>query len=102
MVANLGLIFTNRSWTQTALKTLRQPNGALWWVVGGALVFMSTILYLPLLRELFKFSTLSLLDLGLCLAGGTLSIIWFELFKRIRNSPAVGTRQIRRGRIGRS
>jgi Ca2+-transporting ATPase len=101
MVANLALIFVNRSWTQTALKTLGQPNGALWWVVGGALVFMPVILYLPLLQELFRFSTLSLLDLGLCLAGGMLSIIWFELFKRIRNSSALGRRQSRQGRIGR-
>src|SRR5262249_45706879 len=30
IVANLGLIFTNRSWSRTILATLHEPNSALW------------------------------------------------------------------------
>ena len=40
IIANLGLILTNRSWSQTAMAILRKPNAALWWVVGGATVFL--------------------------------------------------------------
>ena len=36
IVANLGLILTNRSWSRTILATFRSPNAALGWVMGGA------------------------------------------------------------------
>jgi len=85
VVANLGLIFANRSWTRTIWATLRTPNAALWWVIGGTTFFLGLALYVPFLRNLFHFSTLHLNDLALCLAGGFLSVIWFEglkLFKQ--------------------
>ncbi len=85
VVANLGLIFANRSWSRTILATLRTPNPALWWVFGGTLFFLGLVLYVPFLRDLFHFSTLHPDDLALCLAGGFLSVIWFEglkLFKQ--------------------
>lgn len=92
IIANLGLIFTNRSWSRTILDTLRSPNAALWWVTGGALFFLGAALYVPFLRDLFHFSRLHLIDICLCLAAGTVSIVWFEVFKiftRKRDEPAV-------------
>ena len=86
VVANLGLIFANRSWTRTIFSTLRTPNAALWWVIGGTTFFLGLALYVPFLRELFHFSTLHFVDLLICLAAGSSSIMWFEglkLFKRI-------------------
>ncbi len=85
VVANLGLIFANRSWTRTIWATLRIPNAPLWWVIGGTTFFLALALYVPYLRSLFHFSTLHLNDLVLCLAGGFASVIWFEglkLFKQ--------------------
>ncbi len=83
LVANLGLILTNRSWTRTIVDTLRSPNSALWWVSGGALFFMGLVLYTPFLRELFRFSTLHIVDLAISLTAGIISILWFEGFKII-------------------
>jgi Ca2+-transporting ATPase len=40
IVANLGLIVTNRSWTRTIGETLRTPNPAARWVIGGAIVLL--------------------------------------------------------------
>jgi len=87
VVANLGLIFANRSWTGSIWSTLRTPNAALWWVIGGTIFFLGLALYVPFLRNLFHFSTLHPNDLALCLAGGVVSILWFEalkVFKRRR------------------
>ena len=84
IIANLGLILTNRSWSRTALATLRKPNTALWWVVGGATAFLGVVLYVPALRGLFHFSTLHPIDLALCLASGTAGILWFEILKVCR------------------
>jgi P-type Ca2+ transporter type 2C len=84
--ANLGLILTNRSWTRTIIGTLRSPNKALWWVIGGAVVFLTLVLYVPALRHLFKFSYLHPLDIGLCILGGILSVVWFEALKVFHRS----------------
>ena len=81
VIANLGLIFANRSWTRTIWSTLRTPNAALWWVIGGTIFFLSLALYVPMIRNMFHFSTLHPQDLALCLAGGLLSILWFESLK---------------------
>jgi len=83
--ANLGLILTNRSWSRTILTTLRSPNAALWWVLGGAIFFLGIVLYVPFLRDLFHFSRLHLIDLIISFAAGVISILWFEGFK-IMNS----------------
>jgi Ca2+-transporting ATPase len=87
VVANLGLIFANRSWSRTILATLRTPNPALWWVFGGTLFFLGLVLYVPFLRDLFHFSTLHPDDLALCLASGLVSILWFEGLKLVRRQP---------------
>lgn len=81
IIANLSLILTNRSWSHTILTTLRSPNAALWWVLGGALVFLGLVLYVPFLRDLFHLSTLHFIDLIVCLAAGVVSIVWFEGLK---------------------
>ncbi len=83
IVANLGLIFTNRSWTRTILTTLRSPNSALWCVAVGALVFLGLVLYTPFLRTLFHFSFLHINDIIICIIAGIVSILWFEGFKML-------------------
>ncbi len=83
--ANLGLILTNRSWSRTILSTLRCPNAALWWVLGGALFFLGIVLYVPFLRDLFHFSKLHLIDLIISFGAGGISILWFEGFKIMNN-----------------
>jgi Ca2+-transporting ATPase len=89
IVANLGLILTNRSWSRSIWSTFSLPNAALWWVLGGAALFLGTVLYLPFLKELFRFDTLHTTDLILCLFAGIMSILWFEVFKVYWNKRAV-------------
>ena len=85
VLANLGLILTNRSWSRTIVSSIRVPNRSLWYVIVGALAFLGLALYVPFLRGLFKFSTLHPTDLLICVLGGAVSIGWFELFKYVRN-----------------
>jgi Ca2+-transporting ATPase len=81
ILANLGLIVSDRASTRINLATLKSPNTAFWWVIGGGLVFLWLVLYVPFLRHLFRFSFLHPIDLVICLAAGVLCIIWFELLK---------------------
>ena len=81
VIANLGLILTNRSWNRTILSMYKVPNRALWWVVGGAVIFLAMVLSIPFLRKLFHFAGLNLVDLAICLSAGVIGILWFELLK---------------------
>jgi Ca2+-transporting ATPase len=62
--SNLGLILANRSWTKTILSTLKIPNRAMWWVSGAAMGFLSLVLAVPFLRELFHFAPLHRMELA--------------------------------------
>jgi Ca2+-transporting ATPase len=84
IIANLSLIMANRSWTRTILATLRSPNPALWWVVGGATLFLGLVLFVPVLRDLFSISILHPIDIVLCLVAGIGSIVWFDGLKRFK------------------
>ncbi len=81
IMANLGLIFTNRSWSRVIVDTLREPNAALWWVTAGSLLFLGMVLYVPFLQHLFRLSFLHSLDILISLLAGVISILWFELLK---------------------
>ena len=87
VVANLFLILTNRSWSRTIVSMLKQPNPALWWVVGGTALLLTLVLTVPFLRELFHFLPLDLGDALLGVACGVASISWFELLKVLKARP---------------
>ena len=53
----VSLLVINRG--QAALSSvLRTRNVALWYVVGGALIFLTGALYIPILRDIFRFAPL--------------------------------------------
>ncbi len=86
ILANVGLIFVNRSWSHVAPLTLARRNPVLWWITGGALATISLLLYVPALQKLFRVVPLSPADLLLCVAAAALSIAGFEVLKLWRRS----------------
>lgn len=84
IVSNLCLILTNRSWQRSLLSSLAVPNPALLWVIGGALVFLALVVYVPGLQRLFHFASMHPLDLAIAFAAGLFSIAWFEVMKLMR------------------
>lgn len=84
ILANLGLILSERSSSRLSIKVLKSPNAALWWVIGGGLIFLVLVLYVPFLRQLFSFSLLDPIDLAVCSAGGVISLLWFESLKLLK------------------
>jgi Ca2+-transporting ATPase len=87
VTGNLGLILVNRSWRHSVLRTLNIRNPALWWVIIGAFVFLSLAMTVPLLREIFHFSLVTIQQFALCVLLGLSSVLWFELYKIARRSP---------------
>jgi len=89
VIANLGLILTNRSWSETIISSLRSPNNALRWVFAGTLSCLVLVLFVPALMALFRFGPVPLPDLVACAGAGVMSILWFEVFKYWSREPAV-------------
>jgi Ca2+-transporting ATPase len=81
VLANLGLIFANRSHSRSILATLRTRNAALWWITGGTVLLLGLVLAVPAVRDLFTFSLPPAPELLLCLAVAIASLLWFEVVK---------------------
>jgi len=81
IAGNLGLIFANRSLSETIATTIRVPNASLWWVALGALAALGVILAWGPLRELFGFAPLSSVATGLCLIAGASTVVWLDGLK---------------------
>lgn len=81
VMGNLSLILVNRSWRHSFVYAFSKQNPALWWVISGAFTFLSLTLTVPLLREIFHFSAITLQQFLLCALAGLASVIWFEFYK---------------------
>ncbi len=81
--ANIMLIMTNLSWSKNLGAIIKLKNKALWGVVLTAISALLLVIYVPALRNLFHFSVLSVLDLLIALASGVVSLLWFEVFKKL-------------------
>jgi Ca2+-transporting ATPase len=93
VLGNLGLILSNRSRHTTLVATLRRPNSALWWIVGGTLLALALVLIVAPLRDMFRFAPLSLLQLLVCLAAAVLGLVWFEVYKLLRRPQSLPVRR---------
>ncbi|MDH5442723.1 MAG: cation-translocating P-type ATPase [Hadesarchaea archaeon] len=84
IIANLGLILANLSWSRNVIYSIRSKNSALWFVVGGTIIFLALVLYVPALRDIFKLAYLHPIDIAICLGAGILSVLWFEILKMLK------------------
>jgi Ca2+-transporting ATPase len=92
VVCNLGMILTNRSLTRSSLSMLRAKNAAFKWVMTGTMVVMCLILTVPILKTLFRFGTVTMIDLAIALIGGIATVGLMELVKVIPSLRAKGNR----------
>ena len=82
VLGNLALILSNRSPSRTLTATLRTPNAALWWVVGGTLAGLLVVLNVPFLLQAFRFSLPGTVALAFCGLAGCGLLLWLEGLKR--------------------
>ena len=82
IIANLGLIFVNRSRGRSFMASLGIHNHALWWVIGGAMCLLGLVLTVPWLRALFYFGELHAGDVGMVLAIAAGCVVSFEWVRR--------------------
>jgi Ca2+-transporting ATPase len=90
VLGDLALVFLNRSWSSTVMASLRTPNPAVWWLMIASLGGLGLILYVPVLRDVFRFSSPHFVDLLICALVVIASLAWFEALKivnRHRHAP---------------
>ncbi len=81
VIANLGLILVNRSWKKTVPEMIGSPNRSLSVVFSATLLCLLLVVFLPPLRDLFRFSDVPLAVLLGAGAAGLASLLWFEVSK---------------------
>lgn len=84
IISNILTILTNRSWEKNLFQILASPNASVKWIVGGTLLFLIAVLFVPFLHGLFQFAPLSILQIAASVGVGCLSIVWFEIYKAVR------------------
>jgi Ca2+-transporting ATPase len=86
MTGNLLLIMTNRSWRDSLLHGILTRSGAGLWILSALALLLGAIaLYLPAVRHLFGFAAMRPWELATALGAALISVLWFELFKLLRN-----------------
>jgi P-type Ca2+ transporter type 2C len=90
-LANLFLALANRSFDYAIHRTLFYKNAAFLLILGLSVLLLLAILYVPFLGHLFSMTALPVTDLGFCVLAGLLSVVWFEVFKGVKemNTPQI-------------
>ena len=88
VATNIGLVLVDRTGSTSLFAAFRQPNPALWWVLGLTLVILAAILSIAPARELFAFGPLHGDDLAVALAAGAVALLLLDAMKR-----AIGPRR---------
>ena len=91
VVANLALIFSNRSGTGSLWASLRAPNPTLWILIGIAFALLLLSVYVPWAAGVLRFSPLPAHELAAACGLGLAGVLWFEAVKWGRR--AAGVRQ---------
>jgi Ca2+-transporting ATPase len=81
LLTNLALIFTNRSVSRPLWTVWATPNPALRWLVAGAVGVLAAMLYVPLIRDLFRMSTPHAIDAVVVLFVSIGALVWMEAVK---------------------
>ncbi len=84
VVANIALIFTNRSWERSIIGSLATPNLALWLITGLATTCLLLAVFVPVVGELFRFAAPTATQFAVAVACGIAGVLWFEAWKFLR------------------
>lgn len=81
VLANLGLIYTNRTWSRPSWTRREASNRSFVWIGAGTVLLLLLVLSWATLRSLFAFTLPGPVHLAGCGLVTVLSVAWFELVK---------------------
>jgi Ca2+-transporting ATPase len=83
VLANMGLILVNRSFKSSLASALLRPNRALWLLLGGVSAILALAIFWPPAQRLFRFTSLSGIDLLICAGAGLICFVGLEGVKSL-------------------
>ncbi len=86
MLGNLALVLVNRSQHLSILQTFRaRRNKTIKWVLCGGVGMLLLLVNVPLFREAFNLSSLTIRQWVVVFVAGFGSVAWFEIYKIVVN-----------------
>jgi Ca2+-transporting ATPase len=79
--SNVFLTFTNRSFTETIIKTSRYKNSLVFPILIISIALILILLFFQPVREVFGMQLISMQDFFICLLTSFVSVFWFEAYK---------------------
>ncbi len=81
LISNFFLTFSNRSTTETIVRTIRYPNNLapLVWII--SIIVLLILHFVAPVRDIFQLAPVSGTQFIFCLAMGMVSVLWFEVYK---------------------
>lgn len=84
IAANIFLTLVNRSFYYSIFTTLQYKNNLVWLIIGITASLAGITLLVKPVSDFFEFKQLSALQLGICVATGFVSVMWYELVKWVK------------------
>ena len=81
VLANMGLILVNRSFTASLVRAFLRPNRSLWILLGSVTAVLAIAIFWPPAQSLFHFGRLHWDDLAVCATAGFSSLLILEALK---------------------
>ena len=81
VTSNVILTLVNRSFYYSIIDTLRYSNKLIPLMIAVTITIVLLSFAIPVLRNFFEFDILHTSDILLCVLVGTVSVIWFEVYK---------------------
>ena len=86
MLGNIALVLVNRSRHLSIFQTFRvRKNRTIKWVLCGGIGMLVLLVTVPLFREAFNLSSLTLGQWSVVFLAGFGSVAWFEIYKVVTN-----------------
>jgi P-type Ca2+ transporter type 2C len=90
LLSNILITLTNRSFSESILRTFRYKNKLAPWIITISLVLLVLTQVVPAVRNVFGFSILHFTDIVLCIGVSFACVLWFEAYKTyFRNKKSV-------------
>jgi Ca2+-transporting ATPase len=84
--ANIFLTLENRSFYFSIFTTIRYKNNLVIWMILITLLLLLALIYIAPFAAFFDFKSISISELAICFAAGSISVLWYEIIKLIKRS----------------
>ena len=81
IASNIFMTLANRSFYNSIFTTIRYKNNLVVIIIGITVLITSSLLFVPIFSKFFMFDTVSILQIGISVLVGFVSVFWIEIYK---------------------